>query len=1354
MDKLVGINGVSKQKSPVVQSGTRGGFFRTLLLWFLAISLLPLTIVSLINYQGAYEALNNEAKTGLMIAAESKANQVQRFFKESLTTLLIEARRKIIMSMAEDFRLSFEAMGLDLAEFVKSPEWALIAEQYGGNTKFFITSYGYHDFFLIDFEGNVLYTDSREQDLGTNLFTGKYANTLFGKSCRKAFEDEQPVFSDFERYDPSGDVPACFLITLIYDENGEKIGLVAVQVDNAMIDRILMARSGLGQEGEAYLVGSDLRVRSNFRLDDELAILGSPVETEQTLLWRKQYIESVSPPIEEREEAFVYIGRKGVKVLGLHQNVEFAGVRMAVITEIPESEALAVATTQKNIALISVIVTTMFVFILAFIVARRITGPVKKLSEWAKQVAAGDLSIVEIASPANEIGVLNKSFRKAVTSLRQVKSERERNSWLSTGQSELEDKIRGDRSIEILCRNIMTFIANYLNVQVGTLYVNEGEGTFRLMASYAYKTRKNLSNEFKMGEGLIGQAALEKQSIILTRVPDDYITVTSSLGKKKPKNILVIPLIYNETVMGILELGSFDEFSELKTTFLEGISERVAIAINSSRARLELQSALEVTRKQAEELKAANEELEEQTQRLQASEEELKAQQEELQVTNEELEEKTESLERQKQDIEQKNMELDQTGRELEERAEELARASKYKSEFLANMSHELRTPLNSILLLSSLLTDNKEDNLSEEQLEFANVIHGSGDELLSLIDEILDLSKIEAGQMELRMKEVLIRDLADSVKANFQHMADDKGLNLKIEVSETAPGDIFTDRKRVEQIIKNFMSNAIKFTEKGSVTVNFGPPPRDVNLLRSGLDIENAIAIAVRDTGIGIPPEKQKVVFEAFQQVESGTTRQYRGTGLGLSISRELAQLLGGEIQLNSEEGQGSTFTIYLPIAKDDVKREEKKAHDQPAIPQGRMPLRAGVPVSKSEIPRIPDDRDSLKEEDKTILVIEDDPRFAKLLLKQCHQNGFKCLASATGEEGLKLAETYLPKAVILDIRLPGIDGWAVLNSLKDKPETRHIPVHIISVEDATTDALKKGAIGFLEKPVKKEELEGVFGKVRDMLSREIKDLLVVEDNENQRKGIVKLVGNGDVHIDEAATGEETIRALKSKKYDCVILDLGLPDMTGFQLLKRLEAMEAVAIPPVIVYTGRELTREEEAELSEYAESIIIKGVGSEDRLLDESSLFLHRVVGKMPKKKQKIITDLHDSDVMFRDRQVLIVDDDMRNLFALSRALEEKGLKVLKAEDGQKAIEVMKKEPGVDLILMDIMMPVMDGYETMKRIRAQEKFRNLPIIALTAKAMKQDRARCIEAGASDYLPKPVDVKRLFSMMRVWLYR
>jgi PAS domain S-box-containing protein len=937
--------------------------------------------------------------------------------------------------------------------------------------------------------------------------------------------------------------------------------------------------------------------------------------------------------------------------------------------------------------------------------------------------------------------------------IKRKSKELEEQNWIKTGQTRLNEVMHGETDLKNLATNIITFIANYLAIPIGAFYIKSDNGKLVLASGYALNKDWQVSAEsFSFGQGLVGQAAVEKKFLQISDVPQDSIKMVSGMFEVTPKNLMYMPLVYGDSVKGVLELGSLEPFSDLQTQYLKAVAEAIAITIHSAELKTKQLALLEETQRQAEELqqqqeelKSSNEELEEQTQILQQSEEKLKAQQEEMEVTNEELQEKNRSLEDQRKKIEAAQ-------HELEEKAEQLAIAGKYKSEFLANMSHELRTPLNSLLLLARSLSDNATGNLTQEQTQSARIIYESGNDLLALISEILDLSKIEAGQMTVQVEEIVIKELAESTQNKFQHIAAEKNLEFIIKIGENAPALIHSDRQRLEQIIRNLLANAFRFTEAGRITVEFASPAPDTKLTVSGLELSQTLAIAIKDTGIGIPLDKQKIIFEAFQQAETGTARKYGGTGLGLSISRELAALLGGEIRLVSKVGEGSTFILYLPvrIPETAVKpREVRAVQKKDAIASDKKQERR----ESAAVKHIEDDRSFLGKTDRILLVIEDDPRFAKLLLDQCHKKGFKCLAAPTGEEGLKLVEKYLPAAIILDLRLPGIHGMTVLEALKDNPATLHIPVHIMSVEDPTIDEFRKGAIGHLKKPATREELEEVFSKLEDVLNRKVKNLLVVEDDQTLRTNIIKLVGNGDVHSDEAASGAEALQALKTKKYDCIILDLGLPDMTGFQLLRQLRA-EGIIIPPVVVYTGRELTRDEEMELRDYAESIIIKGVRSDERLLDETALFLHRVVGKMPMQKQKIITNLHDTNLMFKDKNVLIVDDDMRALFALSQALSEKGIKVLKAEDGKKALDTLARKPDIDLVLMDIMMPNMDGYETMQRIRKQEKYRKLPIIAVTAKAMKEDAARCLQAGASDYLPKPVDIKRLFSMMRVWLYQ
>ncbi len=1071
--------------------------------------------------------------------------------------------------------------------------------------------------------------------------------------------------------------------------------------------------------------------------------------------------------------------------------IDFAAAKASSFRDTAHREVRGARTAM--IALIAAVI--LLSFGAAFIITRSITSPLRVIVGRMKDIAGGDLgNDVEIVQK-DEIGALADSFREMQASLRnkavvamaisegdfsrkveirgkndqlgnainrmtvslhRSKTESALQDWQKTGKNELSRIIVGENDIRVLAGEIIGFLAGYLKAQIGTLYVVSDQGALTLYGSYAFSKRKALAASIEPGEGLLGQAFIEKEIISIIDIPGDYLRINSSLGDSPPRNIVAVPFLFEGRVKGVMELGAFEEFSDEKLSFLRDIADSVAIAFHTLQNQAKVKELLEETQRQSarlqvqeEELRTANEELEEQTQALRQSEDKLKQQHEELQVINEELEEKNDSLEKQKEQIAQKNQSLEDIRRELERRARELEVTGKYKSEFLANMSHELRTPLNSLLLLSRDLAENSKGNLTAEQVESATIIQKSGRELLQLIDEILDLAKIEAGRMTLKVREVPLAEVAETIDRGFRHLAVEKGIALEIVLDQTLPESIRTDSQRLDQILKNLVSNALKFTDKGSVTVEIHPPAPESDLARSGLSRSRAVAFSVRDTGIGIPEDKQLLVFEAFQQVDGGITRKYGGTGLGLSISRELARLLGGEIQLKSRPGEGSTFSLYLPLSIQTGK-EDRKAEASSAIPDGaRVSHRPAA-----ELLSIPDDRDGLQEGDRLILIIEDDPGFARILRDQCHAKGFKALISVTGEGGLTLAGDYLPVAVILDIKLPGMNGWTVLNALKENPVTRHIPVHIMSVQETTIDALQRGAIGFMTKPVTREGLEDAFKRIEEVVDKEIKDLLIVEDNSTQRLGIVSLIGDMEVNIVEAESGERALAALRNGGFDCMILDLGLPDMTGFDLLDRMAVEKDIGMVPVIVYTGRDLTREEEAELKKHAESIIIKGVRSEERLLDEVALFLHKTVSAMPARKREMIINLHDRDAMLAGKTILLVDDDMRNLFALAKILSEKGMNVLKAEDGQKAMAVLDKHPDVDLVLLDIMMPVKDGYQTACEIRRNRRFSDLPIIALTAKAMKDDRDKCIASGASDYLSKPVDAERLLSMLRVWLYK
>ena len=1031
-------------------------------------------------------------------------------------------------------------------------------------------------------------------------------------------------------------------------------------------------------------------------------------------------------------------------------------------------EILKEATTLSSKKMISVIIysgltggSAIAMFILCFFIARSITKPITTLSKAARSVAEGELDHnIEIKS-GGEIGELADSFNDMISNLRLTTEKNDTHNWLKTGQMELNVKMRGEQDIETLGRNIIGYLTEYLNAQVGILYMSGNDSRLKQIGSYAYAQRKNTPNEFMPGEGLVGQAASGKKHILLTNCPDDSININSGIVKATPKHILIFPLILNNEVRGVAELGSFLEFQDVHLTFLDQVAESIAIALNTVLSRNNTEILLEQTQQQAEELQAreealrqSNEELEENAIALKESESRLQAQQEELRQTNEEIEE-------QKEYVEKKNKELKAARNTIEERAQELEQSSKYKSEFLANMSHELRTPLNSILLLSRLLGDNKDGSLSEDQVESVQSINSSGNDLLELINDVLDLSKVESGKMDLQIEDMYLKDFCNNIKRNFQHVAKENGISLNIEIEDGLPEHIRTDEQRVEQIVKNFLSNAFKFTSEGSVSLQIS---RSNELSGSAIDLSNGkldqaktVLFSVIDTGIGIPEEKQRVIFEAFQQADGSTSRKYGGTGLGLSISKELSGLLNGKIHMTSTHGKGSTFALYLPETFESETKTVETSPIQSSVntePETYVSKKPKKQDSRKEIEEnIKDDRKTISEEDKSILIIEDDPVFLKILRDLTREHGFKCLVAGDGETGLQFADYYKPSGIILDLNLPGINGWTVMSRLKDNPESRHIPVHFISASDNKFDALKMGAIDYVTKPVSPEVIDQVFEKFNKIISKPVKDLLVVEDNPEQAELISSIIGSGDVKITAVSTATEAYEQILTGKFDCMVLDISLPDMSGIELLNKVRKNDELFQLPVIVYTGRDLTNEEKRIIDEYAATTIIKGSGSHRKLLDETTLFLHRVEANLPETQRKLLRMIHDKEAVLSGKKILVVDDDMRNVFSIKKVLEDKGIEIVIGKNGKEGLTCLNDNPDIHLVLMDIMMPEMDGYTAIGEIRKQERFKNLPVIALTAKAMKGDRSKCIEAGANDYLAKPFDIDRLFSMLRVWLY-
>jgi HAMP domain-containing protein/CheY-like chemotaxis protein/signal transduction histidine kinase len=962
------------------------------------------------------------------------------------------------------------------------------------------------------------------------------------------------------------------------------------------------------------------------------------------------------------------------------------------------------------------------------LLAANLTTQVRAIAEVATAVTKGDLTRSIQVEARGEVAELKDNINTMIDNLRLTTDRNTEQDWLKTNLAKFTNMLQGQRDLTTVGRLLLSELTPLVNAHQGVIYQMENEETpgLKLLSAYADDGADGHAQALRLGEGLIGQCAVDKRRMLITEMPENAIAISSALFKVAPRNNIVLPVLFESQVKAVIELASINEFTALQTMFLEQLTTSIGIVLNSIEATMQTEGLL----KQSQQLAG-----------------ELQAQQRELQQTNEQLEQKAQQLAERNVEVERKNQEIEQARRALEEKATELALTSKYKSEFLANMSHELRTPLNSILILGQQLTDNPEGNLTAKQVEFARTIHGAGTDLLNLISDILDLSKIESGTVTVDAEEIFFSNLVDMVARPFRHEADTRHLSFDVHVDPNLGRTITTDAKRLQQVLKNLLSNAFKFTGQGGVRLNVSAALGGWSVTHPVLSQASAVvAFEVIDTGIGIPADKQKIIFEAFQQADASTSRKYGGTGLGLAISRELAGLLGGEIHLRSAPNSGSSFTLYLPI-----KYVGSNTVPRLATP-GAMPAPA-VPVERV-VEQIPDDRLEIQPGDAILLVVEDDPHYARILLDLARDKGFKVLLAMRGDDALDLAKQYQPTAVSLDVFLPDMLGWNVLSQLKQNPLTRHIPVQIVTLDEDRQHGLARGAFSFVTKPTTREGISEALTKIKDFSQPRRRRLLVVEDNKTEQMSIRELLGHDDIEIVNADTGKQALDILREGACDCVVLDLRLPDMTGFEVLESMRAEESLADVPVVVFTGRELSAIEDAQLHTMARSIVVKGVESPERLLDETALFLHRVFSDLPAEKQRMLERLNSSDEDLVGRTVLLVDDDSRNIFALSSVLERRGMRVLTATTGSEAIELVAQTPELAIVLMDIMMPEMDGYQTIENIRGNPAYRRLPIIALTAKAMKGDREKCLEAGASDYLAKPVNTEQLLSALRMWLHR
>ncbi len=968
--------------------------------------------------------------------------------------------------------------------------------------------------------------------------------------------------------------------------------------------------------------------------------------------------------------------------------------------------------------------------------------------EIAETISSGDYTVRINDEKKDDLGSVSAALNKMAYSLESSFKKISDKEWLQTGSARLSETLMGERPIQELSKNALDAVCAYTGSPVGAIYLASQENVLDFSSGYAFEPALK-QKRISYGHGMVGECALSKKAMEIRDMSPTGPQISYATGGIKPEGIYVFPLMFEKQLIGVIELGSLQGISDLDKLYLSNAAENIAVAVNTAKSRSRLQELLEETQTQTEELQSQhnelemmNAEMEAQTEKLQVSEEELKVQQEELMQTNQELEERSKLLE-------EKNELIGNRNREIQKKAEELAISTRYKSEFLANMSHELRTPLNSILLLSRLMAENKDENLSKDQVEYAQVIQSSGNGLLELIDEILDLSKIEAGRMQLEYASVSIHQIISDIRVLFDPLAKEKNIRFKIQTAPDVPAELETDKMRMEQVLKNLLSNAFKFTQEGSVEINIRQDEKN-----SGF-----VLFEVKDSGIGIPENKQALIFEAFQQADGSTKRKFGGTGLGLSISRDLSRLLKGDLYVSSVETKGSVFTFKLPVSRTSVPAAKpdqpaKRASDVPVAPFAAFAF-SERKLTVTDIPKdIPDDREHILPDDKVILIIEDDTHFAKALLEFARKQQYKGIVAVRGDTGIQLAKTFNPRGILLDIQLPVRNGWEVMEELKGDPKTRHIPVHIMSSFEARKESLSKGAVDFITKPVAFDQMPEIFKKIEHALYREFSKVLIVEENPKHARALGYYLGTYGIQPDVAGTIDESIHSLQKEKVNCVILEMGAMEQSGYEKLEKVKSTPGLEHISVILFTAKNFSRTEEQRIRLYADSIVIKTAHSYERILDEVSLFLHIVDQKeKPKNGQAALEKLGALDEVLRNKRVLVADDDVRNIFSLTKVLEQHKMKVIPAIDGKEALDMLQANPEVNIVLMDMMMPEMDGFESIRKIRNMPAFRNLPIIAVTAKAMTGDREKCISAGASDYISKPVDIDQLISLLRIWLY-
>jgi len=1305
------------------------------------LSMLVLSIIlATVSIDFVKQTLIQQKYTALTAARDSKIKQLKDIFKLYKKQIGLLSATSYGQELAKEFTQIHQTLGIDENgkfntnnDLVQKalPKWDAFYKKY-------TQTYPFEDIYLISAQyGHVLYTYKKFPDFGTNLNSGDYRKSGLAKIWKKVRKYKRTVLIDMSSYAPRDGKPSMFIAAPLF-VNSELTSVLVFRLKNENLKNIMQLRSGYGKTQEDYLVGKDYLMRSDSFLSPQTHSLSNSFKNPESGKATTPAVTSAFNNITDTQIIKDYNGNDVLSSYTLF-NIDDE-LDWAVLSEIDLNEILEKSNRLRDTLTVITFITFLIIMMLFyFIIQKYVINSLNifqnGLLNFFDYLNGESKEIVLLNdSSKDEIGIMSSAVNDGIEKTRINLKDRDSQNWIKNGVNELNQILINMNSVQQVTAESIKFIGNYINAGVGVFYLHEqSDETLLQYASFAHIVRDELSAEFKIGEGLIGQVALQKSPILLTNIKKDQLTITTGTITQESFNTYTFPLIYNDILYGVIEIGSFEQLSSQIIEFLNAIDKTICISLASAIQNKKVQELLdktklandELTTKQ-EELEVANKYMQQQQQDLEEANANMEEQQQQLEEANANMEEQQQQLKISEQNLKLQNQQLEDTKKEIQEKADELEKSGQYKSEFLANMSHELRTPLNSIILLSSLLHKNSKDTLTHHDVKKAKTIFDSGNELLRLINDILDLSKVESGKMEVIVDSFRSDNFLIQMKDIFDFTAADKGLDFII--IDEYENMIHSDKDRISQIVRNLVSNAFKFTQKGSITLKIAPSKKQ----------DKEIELAVIDTGIGIPTEKQDLIFKAFTQADGSTSREYGGTGLGLSISRELAKLLGGEITVTSQEEKGSTFSIDLPLLKPMANQTPKIEEKFTSKINKEQPPKE---IQKKVLPN--DDRDTLSKKDEAYLIIDDDKTFADIVYEEIKKDNSFGLVAYDAKSGLDLVKNYNIKGIMLDLTLPDMDGVDVLKELKSNNHSRHIPVHVISSKDKNSQTLELGAIGYLQKPVYDGDINEVISNIDSFKQKKIKDLLIVEDDKVHREALIELVGEG-VNIVGVKTASEAIQEVKKEIYDTVVVDLGLMAGSGYEVCEYIKNSHPKL--PIIIYTGRDLSNDDKIKLQAYSNSVIIKTANSNERILNEINLFLHR-----DKSEDKINETEAFQKIDLEHSNILIVDDDIKNIFVLEAALQEFSANTFTAFNGKEALDFLETNKKIDLILMDIMMPVMDGYEAIQKIREDEEIKHIPIIAVTAKAMKEDREKCIRFGADDYMSKPINLNILGGLIEQW---